>query len=133
MLAGFEPDEPPPVILADDIDPVTGDFRSLARSAGIADALAQFLLTVQRDSGAAVRGIGQRFREITHVDEQSPRSYEAFAREALQPGVASGTLRLDSVTVTAEAGDPAQLNPKIHYVDLLAKQGPRDRNKTFQP
>lgn len=132
-LAGFEPQLDAPAIVADMIDPHTGDFASLTRSYSIADGMALFLLTVQRDSGAAVRGIGQRFREITHADEQSARAYEGFAREALQPAQQSGTLRLDTVKVEAEPDDPSQLNPTFQYIDLLKKSDSRDRNRTFTP
>jgi hypothetical protein len=130
-LAGFEPELPAPAILADKIDPHTGDFASLTTGYGIADGLALFLLSVQRGSGSAVRGFGQRFREITHVDAQAPHSYEAFVREALDPGIRSGTLRFERVSVTVDEGDPTQLNPQVDYVDLLAAPKSRDRNRTF--
>lgn len=130
-LNGFEPELPPPAILADKIDPHTGDFSSLTEGYGIADGLALHLLSVQRGSGAAVRGFGHRFREITHVDTEAPHSYEAFIREALDPGIRSGTLRFERVTVTADEEDPTQLNPQVDYVDLLAAPKERDRNRTF--
>jgi hypothetical protein len=130
-LAGFDPELPPPAILADKIDPVTRDFASVTEGYGIADGLALFLLGVQRGTGSAVRSFGQRFGEITHVDTEAPNSYEAFAREALEPGIRSGTLRFNRVSVTADPNDPTQLNPEVAYVDLLAPTRERDRNRTF--
>ena len=132
-LAGFEPQRDPPAILADDIDPKTGEFRTLTAGSGIADGMAQFLLTVQRGSGASVRNFGQRFREITHNDGRATDSFQSFAREALRPGVDSGTLRVGRVVTTVDPADDTQAETVIEYTDLLA--APKDPNarKTFSP
>ncbi len=130
-LAGHEPQLGPPTIFADDIDPVTGDFRSLTRGVGVADGLATFLLTVQRGSGAAVRTFGHRFREVTHADGKAPETIESFAKEALRPGVESGTLRLERVVAEIDSGDGTQTNTQIEYIDQLAKRSDPSRRKTF--
>lgn len=132
-LNGFEPQLPPPLILADLIDPKTGDYASLVRGAGIADSLAQFVLTVQRDSGAAVRGVGHRFREITHVDGKAAETFESYAKEALKPGVDTGTLRLERAKSEVEALDGTQTSNVIEYIDLLAPPKDPSRRKTFNP
>ena len=126
-LNGFVPPSPPPAILADDIDPVTHDFRSLEESAEIADGLAVFLLSVERGSGAAVRSFGQRFRRITHNDSGAPQELEAEIRRALKPGIDTGTLRLEKVVAVADPEDPTQINLEVSYVDLLAAKRDAER------
>lgn len=132
-LAGFEPQRAPPAILADLVDPKTGDFASLTRSATIADGMVQFLTTVQRGSGAAVRSFGQRFREVTHNDERASETLESFVLEALKPAIDSGTVRFQRVTSAPDPEDLAQVNNVIEFTDLLADQKNANQRKTFNP
>jgi hypothetical protein len=121
--------EPPPAILADQIDPATGEYLSIVDSATIADGLVVHLLRTQRGSGAAVLSFGQRFRELTHVTTDSPELVESMAREALQPAADSGVVRFDQVEAEVEPADGSQLNTGIQYTDLLAPR--RDAERTF--
>lgn len=132
-LAGFEPQLPPPTILADKLDPATGDFASLTETRTVADGLVTYLLGVRRGSGAAQRSFGHRFREIRHADEQAPELLESFCREALQPGIDSETIRFRRVEAEIDAGDGTQVNATIDYVDLLASRQDRDKSHTFTP
>ncbi len=132
-LAGFVPQTPAPAILADVIDPKTGDFASLTRSATIADGMVQFLTSVQRGSGAAVRSFGQRFREVTHNDERASETLESFVVEALKPAVDSGTIRFERVTSVPDPEDGTQVNTVVEYIDLLAEQKNASQRKTFNP
>jgi len=132
-LAGFEPQLPPPVILADKIDPQTGEFASLVDGRTVAEGLVQHLLTVQRRTGASVRGFGHRLREIRHVDEHAAELVESYVREALQPGVDSGTIRLNRVEAEEDAEDPTQVNATIEYLDLSAPVRDQDRSFTYSP
>jgi hypothetical protein len=132
-LAGFVPQKPPPAILADLIDPETGDFASLTRSAGIADGMVQFLTTVQRGTGACVRSFGQRFREVTHNDERASETLESFVIEAVKPAVESGTVRFERITSDPDNEDPNQVNNVVEYIDLLAEQKNANQRKTFNP
>lgn len=132
-LAGFEPQKPAPAILADLIDPETGDFASLTRSATIADGMVQFLITTQRGSGAAVRSFGQRFREVTHNDERANETLESLVVEAMKPAVDAGIVRFNRITSVPDSEDPAQVNNVVEYIDLLAEQKNASQRKTFNP
>jgi len=121
--------EPPPAILADQIDPATGEYLSLVDSATIADGLVVHLLRTQRGSGAAVLGFGQRYRELTHVTSESPELVESMSREALRPAVDAGVVAFKQVAGEVDATDKTQLNTGIEYTDLLAPR--RDAERTF--
>lgn len=123
--------EPPPAILADLIDPATGEFRSIVDSATIADGLVVHLLRTQRGSGAAVLEFGQRFRELTHVTSESPELVESMAREALRPATDAGVVAFRQVEAEADPEDGTQLNTGIEYTDLLAPRSDADRTFTF--
>ena len=121
----------PPAILADDIDPDTGDFRSITSSARIADGMVVHALRTQRGTGAAVRELGQRWREITHVDDQSPELVESLTREALQLARDAGVVRLVSAAAQVDEQDPSQVNHEIKFQDLLAPPNDDVRRLTF--
>jgi hypothetical protein len=121
--------EPPPAILADQIDPATGEYLSIVDSATIADGLVVHLLRTQRGSGAAVLSFGQRYRELTHVTTDSTETVESMTREALQPAADAGVVRFDQIEAEIEPRDGSQLNTGIQYTDLLAPR--RDAERTF--
>jgi len=110
----------PPVILADMIDPVTGEFLSLTRSRPLADAFAIEALRVHRGSGASVRDTGNAFRRLRHVESNAPELIESMTAEAFADGERAGVLQLERVTVERDADDGAQVNTVIEYRDLLA-------------
>jgi hypothetical protein len=110
----------PPVILADAIDPVTGDYASLTESANLADAFAIEAILVQRGTGAAVRDTGQRYREITHVETNAAELVESMTREAFADAERAGVAELVEVTIEPDEIDGGQLNTVIEYRDLLA-------------
>jgi hypothetical protein len=132
-LNGFEPQKAPPTILADKIDPKTGEFASLIVSDTIAGGLVQYLTSVQRGSGAAVRAFGQRYREVTHNDERANETMESLTREALKPGVETGTLRFERILVESDAEDPTQSQTTVEFADLLAPAKNANQRKTFNP
>ncbi len=125
--------EPPPAILADLIDPYTGDFLSLLEGRGLADAFAIEALRVQRATGGAVRDVGNRYRQVSHVDESNALVVESMTREAFQAGEEAGLLRVVAVTVEPDASDPAQLNTVVEYRDLLAPAAAPTRRLVFSP
>lgn len=131
-LQDYAPQLPPPAILADLIDPVTGDFASLTRSANLADAFLIEAVRIERGSGAAVRDLGNRFREITHVDGSGPEVVESMARQALEPAREAGVVQLVRVTVTPNADDPSELDTVIEYRDLLAPRDAENRSFTLK-
>lgn len=123
--------EPPPAILADMIDPATGEYLSIVDSATIADGLVVHLLRTQRGSGAAVLEFGQRYRELSHVTEESPELVESMTREALRPATDAGIVQFKSIEVEVDAEDRTQMNTGIEYTDLLAPRRDADRTFTF--
>lgn len=133
--AGFSPastfDEPPyrlreapPVILADAIDPETGELLSLTRGARLADAFAVQAMRVQRGTGACVQSLGNRYREIELVQDGIQQIIDSMTREAFAAAEDAGVARLERVQVEVDASDPSQTSTVIEYRDLLA---PRDR------
>jgi len=132
-LAGFAAQLPAPAILADEIDPETGDFASLTRSRAIADGMVLYLTKVERGSGAGVLNRGHRLREVRHVDEQAPELIESHVREALSPAVESGTIRFESIGYEVDDRDGTQTNGEVRFKDLLAPRKDADRRLTFSP
>jgi hypothetical protein len=121
----------PPVILADMIDPVTGDFASLTRGRPLADAFAIEALRVQRGTGAAVRDSGNRFREVRNVESNAVEVIESMAREAFTDAERAGVAELSDVSVEVDELDTAQVNTVIEYRDLLAPRDDQTRRLIF--
>lgn len=122
----------PPAILADRIDPMTGDFASLLHGRPLADAFAIEALLVQRGTGAAVMDTGNRFRELSHVDDDAVELVESMTREAFTDAERAGVARLVGVSVTVDETDPAQLNTMLEYRDLLAPADEPVRRLVFR-
>ena len=103
--AAFADPADPPGILADAIDPMTGDLRSLLERVDPVDAKVQFQLQVRRGSGASVLEDGQDFASVMKNDSRAAAALEHEARRALEP------LRLDGdiedVRVVVQAGEGA--------------------------
>lgn len=92
----------PPVLLADDIDPATGELASLFTRIHPVDAMVVEAFRFERGSGAAVQNDGQRFLDIKKVGPSTARQMEDEARRVLQPLVDRQDVRID--TIKAEAG-----------------------------
>lgn len=77
-LAGFFLEErftdetKPPGILADAIDPKTGELLSIVRGFEPTDAALLAALATKRGSGAAVETVGQRFADVRMIDPSTP-------------------------------------------------------------
>jgi hypothetical protein len=132
-LVGHAVSQNPVAILADSIDPKTGEYLSIEDSASIADGLVVTLLRTQRDSGAAVLGVGQRFREVRHVDDQAAVLAESLAVEALQPALDAGIVSFRELSGVVNPIDPTQVDVTIDYLDLLAPAKEQEQELTFTP
>lgn len=86
--------------LADDIDPKTGELRSMAGKDPTDDAVL-FQLTVKRGSGAAVLEDGQRFEDVKKNDEGAPAALKFEAQRALRVLVERGDVEIESLEVEA--------------------------------
>ena len=102
-LAGFfvpttyvSPGEPPG-ILADAIDPVTGEYLSISRGFDPTDAAVLSSLTIQRASGSAVSDVGQRYRDLQILDDGASQYISAETARALKPLVDSRQIKVESV------------------------------------
>jgi hypothetical protein len=131
LLADLIEQKSPPAILADAIDPVTGEFLSLTKSARLADGFAIEALRVQRATGAAARDVGNRYREITHVEEDAIEQLDSMTREAFAPAELAGVAELSRVQVKKDDGDPSALFVYIDYRDLLAPEASSERRLVF--
>lgn len=130
-ILSFAPPQPPPAILADKIDAVTGEFLSLLEGHTIADGFATEALRIQRATGAAARDLGNRFRELTHVDDKSLEQVESMARDAFKPAEEAGVARLIRVTREPDETDPSQINTAVEFRDLLAPPASQLRRLVF--
>lgn len=117
----------PPTILADAIDPRTGEYLSLTASANLADSFAVEALRVQRRTGAAVRELGNRFRELTHVDDESASRLDSLTREAFADGERAGVLEFLRIETGVDPSDGSTLCAFAVYRDLLAPSSAEPR------
>lgn len=132
-LVGHAVAQAPVPILADAIDAKTGEYTSIEDSATIADGLVVTLLRTERDTGAAVIGFGQRFREIRHVDDESVVLAESLTREALKPASDAGVVEFARIAGQVNPDDPTQVDAVVDYLDMLAPENKRDQRQTFNP
>ena len=73
----------PSPILADNINPETHDYTSLLVGLDPVDSQVYMALSIRRDSGAAVVGIGNRFHTVRKMGNDAKNEIEALVREAL--------------------------------------------------
>lgn len=92
----------PPAILADPIDPSTGEFLSIARSYDPTDACVIEALRVERGSGPAVLEEGNRIRDVQLATEAAPRVIEQEAQYALRRFVEDRQIRIDKIAGAVE-------------------------------
>lgn len=93
----------PLAMLADPIDPSTGELLSIERSFDPTDLAVFTALRTVRDSGSAVEGVGQRFGDAKHVTVQLETFFREEVRLALEHLVAARQIYVEAVeVVTAE-------------------------------
>lgn len=77
----------PPVQLADDIDPNTGDIRSMFAPVNPVHALVQFNLSLKYGSGPATNGRGQKFGDIRKMAPTTEIATRHEIERILEPHV----------------------------------------------
>lgn len=113
----------PPAILADDIGP-DGEIRSLATGVHPVDAAIREAFRLFADTGAAVVGKGQRFRDIRKNDAAAARRIKDEANRILAPFVARLDIQVIELTVdTTLANDLGALF--LRYKNLRTGQEQR--------
>lgn len=109
--------------LADDIDPKTGEIRSL-RGADPVDAAVLFQLTVERGSGGAVLDDGQAFDAVKKNNLDAPQRLRFEAERVMRRFVERGDLSVTAIDIVAgeAAGDLGALS--ITYNNLRRGNAP---------
>jgi len=121
----------PPGILADAIDPQTGEYLSISRGIDPIDSQVLTALTLVRGSGAATQDDGQDFLAIKKVDETTATLIEAETRRALGRLVVSGDIKIKRVYPNADP-DTDIGTVAVDYVNSRAVDTQR-RLATVQP
>ena len=129
-LAGFfipvlyEDPGAPSGILADAIDPATGEYLSIERGFDPTDAAVLVALTVKRGSGSAVADVGQRYQDLQRVDETAPQFIVAETERALRRLIESRQITLEGVT-PAMGDDWAEAKVVYHNVPRGQRRAPQ--------
>lgn len=93
----FVDETKPPGILADAIDPRTGEYLSISRGFEPTDAAVLAALATKRGSGAAVETVGQRFEDIRMIDPSTPGAIRSEVDTALSRLIVDKQIALQSV------------------------------------
>lgn len=94
--------ESPPGIVADAIDPRTGEYLSISRGFDPTDGAVLTALSVVRGSGSAVTDTGQRFQDLQLVDSSAQTFIDQEARRALKRLKDSSQIAIEKVEPTTE-------------------------------
>lgn len=115
----------PPAILADNIDPATGELLSILSGIHPVDAHVINALRVERGSGVSAMAHGQRFSTIRKIDDQFTRRLQDECVLALQHLIDRGDIKLPKIAVV-ESGDAGHVY--FEYFNLRATN--RDEKRT---
>lgn len=109
----------PPATLADDIDPQTGDIRSLFATVSPVIAAVQYAFQLERGSGAAVQGKGQAFKKIKKVRPSTELELRAEIDRIFQPFLDAGLVEILNVTITAPTvGDRSMASGVVDFLEI---------------
>jgi hypothetical protein len=117
-----------PGYLADDIDPATGDLRSILSGLDPVDAMVIQAIRVEDGSGASTNGTGNRFRQIKKVDDGVQQAIRFEYERCLSGLVKRRLIRIDQVVVNV-VGDDA-VSSFCLYTNLTTGQ---QQKASFQP
>ena len=111
----------PPIALADDIDPETGDLRSLFSLPSPVVAAVLFNVSLVAGSGAATGRRGSKFLEIRQADGDEEFKLRSEVARVFAPIVASGAASLDAVAFASgeELGDRSSAGLVATFTDRL--------------
>lgn len=106
----------PAAQLADDLDPLTGDIRSLFSTPNPVHAAVQFAFSLQFGSGAATNGRGHKFAKIRKMSPSIEIEIRNEVTRIFEPFI---TARLvDDVKLTVRAPNPDNRNQGDFVVDF---------------
>ena len=118
--------QPGPVpILADKLDPSTGEFLDLLSSHTVVDGLVIEAYRVEANTGVALDGAGNTLREVRHTSEADLDELKARARAAVRPFELEGLLEFQKVDAenTEELADGCEL--EVWIKDLTVENDTR--------
>jgi hypothetical protein len=121
----------PPGILADAIDPTTGEYLSISKGMDPIDAQMILALSVKRGSGASVTEDGQTFFEIKKIDESTPALIEARTRSSAKRLTDRGDVAFATLTPFADSASQSG-SVAVQYRNLRAR-GPQARTLLVLP
>lgn len=130
----LSPLEPAPSILADKIDPETGEYESLFEGRDPVDAQVLIAVSIARGTGAAVLATGNRFRDAKFVSERDKNVITSEARRALSGLLDRGDIEILEMSVLSRdefdgaPGIDDYLELTIVYLNLRANG---DRRRTI--
>lgn len=110
----------PPAQLADDIDPQTGEIRSLFSPVNPVHALVQFNLSLKYGAGPATRGRGQKFGGIRKIGPSTETATRLEIERILQPLVDARLV--GDVRISTQIPNPQNRNQgdwMLDYRELL--------------
>lgn len=106
----------PAAQLADDIDPTTGDLRSLFSTPNPVHAAVQFAFALQFGSGAATSGRGHKFGRIRKMSPSIEIEIKNEVTRILEPFITAKLV--DDVKITPRAPNPDNRNQVDIVVDF---------------
>lgn len=108
-------DEGPVPILADFVDPTTGEIMNLLQSHVVSDGLVIEAYRVKRNSGEVVRNVGNTIREVRDTDAPALAELRSRAVLPIRELEREGIVRLDGFDLVA---DEDTVEVSLEYVDL---------------
>jgi hypothetical protein len=93
----------PPAILADNIDPSTGEYLSILSGIHPVDSHVITALRTERGSGVSVMATGQRFRDVRKVDDAFARRIQDECEIALAHLIERRDIRLEKLSVVEDS------------------------------
>lgn len=119
------PDGDVVAMLADPIDPISGDYLSIERGFDPVDAAMLTAFRTERASGSAVENVGQRFRDKTHVDSQLDSFFREEVRLTSKDLVDPGDVEIEDVQVVDVGNGGVELFVKWTNVARQKSQSAR--------
>lgn len=100
----FVSPEQPPALLADDIDPKTGELATLFTAPHPVHAAIQFAVRVRKGSGAAVQDIGHLYDRIKKKTDRTARELRDEAERLFKPFVDREDITVESIEEDLDQG-----------------------------
>lgn len=115
----FVPTGEPIGMLADPVDPVTGELLSIERGFDPTDAAVITALRTVRGSGSAVEDVGHKFRDAKLITPQLESFFREEVRLALEHLTSTRQIELVRVDYV-EAGDTVEV--QVHYWNVARNE-----------